>query len=182
MELILCVIIFGFIALLALKENLHKTNRAGFNLILFIFIGLLIALVLYYIPNGSKYTFTLIGVTMGGAFTWISYRNIRAVFKCSDEVKGTYQGYVSYHSRSASSYTPVFKYQYNGLKFNTQSSVPCSFRLLDKEMNKGEEYTIYVDPDMPSVYVLEKRVRIRNILILIFGICCICIGLYGLTL
>lgn len=182
MELIFGVIVFGIITILALKQNVHKVHPGGFKLILFIFIGMLLALVLYFVPNGEKYTFTLIGVTLGGAFTWISYRNIRAVFKCSAEVKGIYQGYVSYHSRGASTYTPIFKYQYNGLKFNSQSSVPCSGRLLDNEMSKGEEYTIYVDPDMPSVFVLEKRVRVRNILIMIFGILCICAGLYGLTL
>lgn len=182
-ELLFCVAIFLGITYLGIKEKIYETNPAGFKLILFIFIGTLLAFLFYMIPGGAKYTFTLIGITIGGAITKISYTHIRSVTKCSIELKGIYQGYRSYPStKGISSYAPIFKYKYNGYNFLVQSAQTYSYNLLDKKMTKGEEYTIYVDPNIPSVFILEKRVHLKNILMLLFGILCICIGLYALIL
>ncbi len=182
-KLLFCVATFGGIVYLAIREKIHKTNPAGFKIILFIFIGVLLAFLFFIIPGCAKYAFTMIGVTMGGVIIKISYNNIHAVSRCSIEIKGIYQGYSSYNSGTGLSiHTPIFKYRYNGQHFLVQSAKPCSCKLLDKEMVRGKEYIIYVDPKTPSVFILEKRIGVILVLQLLFGISCICIGLYGLML
>ncbi|MDV9464903.1 hypothetical protein RZ832_000395 [Clostridioides difficile] len=179
-KLLFCVAAFGWIVYMAFKEKLHKQDPKAFKFLALIFVGLLLAFICFIIPGGAKYTFVLVGVTMGGMTTKIFYQNIKSAIICNEAVNGIYQGYSSYHSGTVSSYAPIFKYKYNGQTYVGQCSNTYSFKKLDKEMVKGNEYQIYINPQIPSSFVLNKRVGIKNVLCLMFGIMCIFIGLSAL--
>lgn len=181
-ELLFCVIAFGWIIYMAFKEKIYEQNPNGFKLILFIFIGILLAFLCIIIPGGAKYTFVLVGVTMGGTIVKVSYHNIKSVIVCKQMVTGLYQGYNSYYSETISSHAPIFKYKYNGHTYLHQCSNTYSLHKLEQEMVKGNEYQIYINPQTPSMFVLEKRIEIKNILHLLFGILCIFTGLYALMI
>ena len=55
-----------------------------------------------------------------------------------------------------------------------------SFKKLDKDMVKGNEYRIYINPKNPSSFVLNKKVGIKNVMCMIFGVMCIFVGLSAL--
>ncbi|MEO2186766.1 hypothetical protein ABGV35_00020 [[Clostridium] innocuum] len=179
-EFLFCVAAFGWIVYMAFKQKMHKQDPASFKFLALIFVGLLLAFICFIIPGGAKYTFVLVGVTMGGMSTKIFYGNIKSVVVCNEAINGIYQGYNSYHSETVSSYAPIFKYKYNGQTYVHQCSNTYSFKKLDKEMVKGNEYHIYINPKNPSSFVLNKRVGIKNVLCLMFGIMCIFIGLSAL--
>ena len=95
-ELLFCVLAFAWITYMAIKHKVHQTDRGGFRLILLIFVGLLLAFLCFLIPGGEKYTFALIGTTLGSAFVCVSWSHIRSVKQCSEQVTGIYQGFNSY--------------------------------------------------------------------------------------
>ena len=180
LKLLFCVAAFGWIVYMAFKQKMHKMDPKSFKFLVLIFGGLLLAFICFLIPGGAKYTFVLIGVTMGGMTTKIFYRNIKSVNICNEEIMGVYQGYNSYPSKTVSSYAPIFKYKYNGKTYVCQCSNTYSFKKLDKDMVKGNEYRIYINPKNPSSLVLNKKVGIKNVLCMMFGVMCIFIGLSAL--
>lgn len=122
LKLLFCVAAFGWIVYMAFKQKMHKMDPESFKFLALIFGGLLLAFICFLIPGGAKYTFVLIGVTMGGMTTKIFYRNIKSVNICNEEIMGVYQGYNSYPSKTVSSYAPIFKYKYNGKTYVRQCS------------------------------------------------------------
>ena len=92
-ELLFCVVAFGWIVYMAFKQKMHKMDPESFKFLALIFGGLLLAFICFLIPGGAKYTFVLIGVTIGGMITMIFYHNIKSVAICNEEIMGVYQGY-----------------------------------------------------------------------------------------
>lgn len=70
-ELLFCVVAFGWIVYMAFKQKMHKMDPESFKFLALIFGGLLLAFICFLIPGGAKYTFVLIGVTIGGMITMI---------------------------------------------------------------------------------------------------------------
>ena len=170
-ELLFCVLAFAWITYMAIKHKVHQTDRGGFRLILLIFVGLLLAFLCFLIPGGEKYTFALIGTTLGSAFVCVSWSHIRSVKQCSEQVTGIYQGFNSYSGgKGSQSHAPVFRYQYNGKKFLRQCASTYPLSLLEKRMKPGEEYTIYIDPKKPTNFLLQKAGRSRIHPFFLFGI------------
>ena len=180
LKLLFCVAAFGWIVYMAFKQKMHKMDPEAFKFLALIFGGFLLAFICFLIPGGAKYTFVLIGVTIGGMITMIFYHNIKSVAVCNEEIMGVYQGYNSYPSKTVSSYAPIFKYKYNGKTYVRQCSNTYSFKKLDKDMVKGNEYRIYINPKNPSSFVLNKKVGIKNVMCMMFGVMCIFVGLSAL--
>ena len=88
LKLLFCVAAFGWIVYMAFKQKMHKMDPKSFKFLVLIFGGLLLAFICFLIPGGAKYTFVLIGVTMGGMTTKIFYRNIKSVNICNEEIMG----------------------------------------------------------------------------------------------
>ena len=61
----------------------------SFKFLALIFGGLLLAFICFLIPGGAKYTFVLIGVTIGGMITLIFYHNIKSVAICMKKLWGS---------------------------------------------------------------------------------------------
>ncbi|MFR6161805.1 MAG: hypothetical protein ACLUJR_01395 [Mediterraneibacter gnavus] len=88
-ELLFCVAAFGWIVYMAFKQKMHKMDPESFKFLALIFGGLLLAFICFLIPGGAKYTFVLIGVTIGGMITMIFYHNIKSVNICNEEIMGS---------------------------------------------------------------------------------------------
>ena len=78
LKLLFCVAAFGWIVYMAFKQKMHKMDPESFKFLALIFGGLLLAFICFLIPGGAKYTFILIGVTIGGMITMIFYHNIKS--------------------------------------------------------------------------------------------------------
>lgn len=112
----------------------------------------------------------------------VSYNNISAVFKCNEKINGIYRGYNTYYGgHGASRRSVMFEYRFNGIRHREQSTQGTSYKELEK-MSVGEEYTIYVNPNEPWKFVIDKRVHFVDVMIFLFGLLCILIGFYGLML
>ena len=183
MELLFAVAVFGLIVYLLIKEKRYKKNPMLFKSILFLFIAVTLSLLIYLlVPNGEKYILFLIGVSIGGLIVSVSYNNISSVFKCSEKINGIYRGYNTYYGgQGASRRSVMFEYKFNGIRHREQSTQGASHKELEK-MSVGEEYAIYVNPNEPWKFVINKSVRFVDVMIFLFGLLCILIGFYGLML
>ena len=89
--------------------------------------------------------------------------------RCTEEVSAvvienrTVRSTSNNHGRSVT-YSPVFRYTYNGNEYETQtgySSSPAVFSV-------GEKTTLFVDPDSPSA-IYCPRLKVGKILSIVFG-------------
>ena len=90
--------------------------------------------------------------------------------RCTEEVAAvvienrTVRSTSGNHGHSVT-YSPVFRYTYNGKEYETQtgySSSPAVFSV-------GEKTTLFVDPDSPSS-IYCPRLKVGKILSIVFGI------------
>ena len=88
-ELLFCVAAFGWIVYMAFKQKMHKMDPEAFKFLALIFGGFLLAFICFLIPGGAKYTFVLIGVTIGGMITMIFYHNIKLLLFVMKKLLGS---------------------------------------------------------------------------------------------
>lgn len=89
LKLLFCVAAFGWIVYMAFKQKMHKMDPESFKFLALIFGGLLLAFICFLIPGGAKYTFVLIGVTIGGMITMIFYHNIKLLLFVMKKLLGS---------------------------------------------------------------------------------------------
>lgn len=180
--LLLFVGLFGFIVFKLMADKRHKEKPMLFAAMVYTFVCSVIGLCIYvFIPNRDQYLLFIIGAMIGGMFILIAINNLASVFQCRAEVKGKYCGYRTYYGgKGQSSHAPVFTYTYNGRTYHEQSTQNASLQLLDKEMVQGEMYTIYVNERHPNVFVLKKKVRFSDVMLLFFGVLCLLVAFWSL--
>ena len=86
LKLLFYVAAFGWIVYMAFKQKMHKMDPESFKFLALISVG--ITFICFLIPGGAKYTFVLIGVTIGGMITLIFYHN--PIFDSQEEKKSLY--------------------------------------------------------------------------------------------
>ena len=74
-------------------------------------------------------------------------------------------------------YAPVFAYRYEGKEYLIQTSHTFGLRRVTRDFAIGSEVEIFVDPATPVQCTPIKRVRVSDVLILLFGLVFIGIGL-----
>lgn len=173
--------LFGFVVWKGVKEKRHKEKPGIFAAIIFAFVCGLAALCIYlFMPHSDNILFFMVALMLGGLFIMLAVHNIASAFRCSEMVDGTYCGYNTYRgNNSASSSAPVFEYVYSGRKHHEQSAQASSRRKLDG-MIRGGTYTIYVDPKHPASFVLDKKIKFGDVMLLLFGVLCIMVGAMAL--
>ena len=88
---------------------------------------------------------------------------------CNTLIQGVFVKCNKIWSNNVSSYFPVFKYTYKSVEYEIQSfdSIPKKLR---KTYIGGNEYPIYINPNAPRYFVVDKRVKGSDIAIFAFGL------------
>ncbi|MBQ9993861.1 MAG: hypothetical protein IJP17_04045 [Clostridia bacterium] len=88
-------------------------------------------------------------LTMGG---WIGYK------ECCVPVTAQYIGEEMFHYRLGRRYRPLFSYEYDGESYtSSQMAIHYRKRRMKKLFTENNEYTIYINPENPSVCVYGRR-------------------------
>ena len=96
---------------------------------------------------------------------WIVSRRIG----CNTVIEGIFIKYNEIWSNNVTSYFPVFKYTYNDVEYEIQSfdSIPKKFC---KAYTSGNVYPIYINSSTPREFVVNKRLKMSDITIFVFGV------------
>ncbi|MBQ2937845.1 MAG: hypothetical protein IJE05_03060 [Clostridia bacterium] len=120
---------------------------------------------------------TLIGVFLIIFFIILKYLKL----KCYKEIEAIYVKSNAYSSGTGghglvTQYAPVFKYNFNGKEYEKQTFQTFSKKYI-KNLIVGEKYNILIDERKPSRFVINKKSRNDEILILLMGIFLIIAGI-----
>lgn len=85
-------------------------------------------------------------------------------------------------NHNVSTYAPIMKYEYNGVEYIEKTKYTLSSRdFFGRGFDKNVEYRIYIDPDNPSIYILDKWYKPKKSIVIV-GIILILSGIYMLFL
>lgn len=97
--------------------------------------------------------------------------DIYNIFSCKQQISAEYQGFNRYSgSRGAASYAPVFEYEWQGKRYTEQSAQSEKLELLEAEMEVGQTYPIYINPQNPSIFLLARKFRFISFLMFVLGL------------
>lgn len=175
-------ILFGLffigVTVFAVKQKVHEDNPYVFAMLVIFAVGLTLTGVSMAFIGSDRLSGFLLGGTMGSVICLLGWVNIRAALVCDTPVEAVYCGFASYSGgKGVESHAPIFDYRFNGASYHQQSTQTLSRRLLEKKMTPGETVTVYVEAAHPTNVILKRRIGVKNILFMIFGLFC-----YGFAL
>ena len=152
-------ILLAVAAFLIIKNKRYKAVPLVSWIIFIFFIGCgITSIVSLLVPYGEIFVLPLGGIVLGLVFILAAFNDFYSLIRCKDRIEGRYRGY------------NTFEYMYNGTIYQEQTTQTISYKLLTQNMRKGETYNIYVDPRHPSVFILQKKIKVGSIIAVIFGI------------
>ena len=159
-------------AFLIIKNKRYKAVPLVSWIIFIFFIGCgITSIVSLLVPYGEIFVLPLGGIVLGLVFILAAFNDFYSLIRCKDRIEGIYRGYNTYYGGNGiSTQAPVFEYMYNGTIYQEQTTQTISYKLLTQNMRKGETYNIYVDPRHPSVFILQKKIKVSAIITVVFGI------------
>ena len=100
-------------------------------------------------------------------FMWLQYSKL----KCTKKINATYLKFSIYnrYGMLSSRYIPVFKYNFNGKEYENQAQQSFS-KKFTKNFVVGEKYTILINEKNPKKFIINKKVKIDEMLILLIGL------------
>ena len=155
-----------------IKNKRYKVVPLVSWVIIIFFIGcVFISIVSLFVPYGEIFVLPLGSIVLGFVVILAAFNDFYSLIRCKDKIEGIYRGYNTYYGgNGVSTQAPVFEYMYNGTIYQEQTTQTISYKLLTQNMRKGETYNIYVDPRHPSVFILQKKIKVGSIIAVIFGI------------
>lgn len=108
---------------------------------------------------------TIIGVFLIIFFIILKYLKS----KCNTEIEAIYIKSNDYWSVHVTQYAPVFKYNFNGVEYEKQTFQAFPKKHI-KDLVVGEKYNILIDERKPTRFVINKKVKNGEIVILLTGI------------
>lgn len=88
--------------------------------------------------------------------------------KCRTEVEGVFIRFNAYHSKVITRYSPVFQYEFEGVKYERQAL--NSFKNENSSYVEGQKYIIFINEKKPTRLVAERKVQIGDIGLVLFGL------------
>lgn len=175
-------IIFGLffigVTVLAVKRRAYEDNPYVFAMLVVFAVGLTLSGVSMAFIGSDRLSGFLLGGTMGTVICLLGGINIRAALVCDTPVEALYCGFASYSGgKGVESHAPIFDYRVNDVAYHRQSTQTFSRRLLEKKMIPGETVTVYVEAARPENVILKRRIGVKNILFVLFGLFCYGFGL-----
>ena len=122
-----------------------------------------------------------------GILLLVAYMIIKnAKFKCNTKIKAIYiksNRYISTTGRHGivTQYAPVFKYIFNEKEYVQQSLQTFTEKKI-KQLEPEKQYSIFVDANKPTKFIISKETELSDIVMLILSICFIIGGLLVLII
>lgn len=109
----------------------------------------------------------IVGIILILVFIWLQYSKL----KCTKKINATYLKFNIYnrYGMLSSRYIPVFKYNFNGKEYENQAQQSFS-KKFTKNFVVGEKYTILINEKNPKKFIINKKVKIDEMLILLIGL------------
>lgn len=109
----------------------------------------------------------IVGTILILVFIWLQYSKL----KCTKKINATYLKFNIYnrYGMLSSRYIPVFKYNFNGKEYENQAQQSFS-KKFTKNFVVGEKYTILINEKNPKKFIINKKVKIDEMLILVIGL------------
>ncbi len=175
-------ILFGLffigVTVLTVKRRAYEDNPYVFAMLVVFAVGLTLSGVSMAFIGSDRLSGFLLGGTMGTVICLFGGINIRAALVCDTPVEAVYCGFASYSGgKGVESHAPIFDYRVNDVAYHRQSTQTFSRRLLEKKMTPGETVTVYVEAARPENVILKRRIGVKNILFVLFGLFCNGFGL-----
>lgn len=108
-------------------------------------------------------------VGFGAALAYLGAYGVLNIFRCSLCVKAVYTGCVTRYVKGRKLYGLDFEYVVQGQRYKERSEAREEGMVLDAGMRRGRMYDIYVWPKYPRIFLVEKKVRADDILLLLLG-------------
>lgn len=164
-------ILFAVTSFLAVKKKRYKEMPVVCFIIFISFISFATAsLIVAFAPYGEILSYPCMLISLGLLLLLVGINDVYSIFRCTKRIEGVYCGYNTYYgSHGVSSYSPVFQYTYDGRLYHEQTAQTVSHRQLTKNMKEGNQYSIYINPKCPGVYVLFRRLRASGVVCLTIG-------------
>lgn len=164
-------ILFAILCFMIIKKKRYKEMPVICSIIFISFISFGTAsLITVFAPYGEILSYPCMIMALGLLLLLVGINDLYSVFRCTKRIEGVYCGYRTYYgSHGVSSYSPVFKYTYDGRLYHEQTAQTVSRRQLTKNMTEGNQYFIYINPKCPGVYVLFRRMRVSGVVCFVIG-------------
>ena len=177
----LALFIAFFIAVIGLfKKDKVERSKLVTVMAVYGFVGSLISCIFYFVISAAENVrFGVLLAYVGGLIGLVGVYNLSSIFFCKKMIMATYVGFNSYTGgKGQQSHAPVFKYTYEGRSYEEQSAQTESYKLLAKQMMPGSQYNIYIDENMPSRFIMKRKIRISGIVMLLMGVFFVGMGIY----
>ena len=112
-------------------------------------------------------------------FMWLQYSKL----KCTKKIDATYLKFNIYnhHGMFSSKYIPVFKYNFKGNEYENQAQQSFS-KKSTKNFIVGEKYTILINEKNPKKFIINRKIKNDEILILLMGFFLSSIGILSVLI
>ena len=164
-------ILFGFVTFVIIKNKRYKDVPLVSSIMIFSFVGFgMISVITIFVPSGKLLVFPLGCIVFGLIIILMLINDVYSLVRCNEKINGVYCGYNTYYGgNGVSTQAPVFEYTYQGHVYKEQTTQNVSYKRLTKKMREGETYQIYVDSKHPSVFILQKKIKMSSIILAFFG-------------
>lgn len=121
----------------------------------------------------------IVGTILILFFMWLQYSKL----KCTKKIDATYLKFNIYnhHGMFSSKYIPVFKYNFKGNEYENQAQQSFS-KKSTKNFIVGEKYTILINEKNPQKFIINRKIKIDEILMLLIGLFLLFIGILSLLI
>ena len=135
-----------------------------------------------FVLHDDSLTVMLLYLCFGGLIAFLGICNMGHIITCNQPIRGIYRGYNRVSTgRGGPLYFPVFDYQVAGADFHEQSTEIVSKSKLKREFVEGEWYEIYVNEKRPRMFIVTKRIHLRDVLVTMAGLIFFGLGVWLAT-
>ena len=124
-------------------------------------------------------TAIIVGTILILFFMWLQYSKL----KCTKKIDATYLKFNIYnhHGMFSSKYIPVFKYNFKGNEYENQAQ-QSFLKKSTKNFIVGEKYTILINEKNPKKFIINRKIKNDEILILLMGLFLFFIGILSVLI
>lgn len=171
-------VLFAILCFMIIKKKRYKATPFICFIMFVSFISFGTAsLIALFAPYGEILSYPCMIIALGLLLFLVGVNDLYSIFRCTERIEGIYCGYNTYYgSHGVHSYAPVFEYTHDGVLYHEQTAQTVSHRRLTKNMTEGNRYSIYINPESPSVYILFRRLRASGVVCFIIGMAFMAVG------
>lgn len=120
---------------------------------------------------GKHIVLVFVGILLISLGIWI----IVEKYRCKTELTGTFVRNNVIPAKATRAYAPVFSYEYEGKKWERPTFETFSGRKVSRFV-PGQRYTIFLNARRPGAFVVDRKLRPGDLLLIGAGLLAMCIA------